>query len=317
MKRLLSIIFFLILAAGLAFGGLILVTPEPPQPPVFGPAPATKGKSAALYWANESQILAEKNGDMKIYPASTTKMMTCILALEDGKSRLNDNAVITPLAMHQDGTNLGISPQNPISLHELLYGMMLISGNDAAVAAAETTAGSVPQFVSMMNAKAAAVGATHTHFANPNGLTDPNHYSTASDMVKIGAYCMQNPAFRDIVGRAHYSMTYRDGTIRIVDNRNEFLESGYPGANGIKTGMTDAAGECLVASAERNGQLLVVSFYDDTNRWNETKTWLDYGFACIQAEQDYEAKLKAEPKIFKWVNQLMGKEPKEDYAAKS
>lgn len=247
MKKLLAFLALVIVFVGAAFGVLVVMTPPPPKMEVLPPPPETKAVAAALIDGNTGEMLANKNGELKIYPASTTKILTCIIALEEGKAKLDQNVVVTPLAMGQDGTNIGVRPDMPISLHQLLYGMMLISGNDAAVVTAETVGGSYGRFVEMMNEKAKAIGAVHSHFANPNGLTNPDHYTTAEDMALISAYAMKNPDFRDVVKRKTYPMTYRNGIYRNVENRNEFLSSGYPGANGIKTGMTEAAGDCLVA----------------------------------------------------------------------
>lgn len=311
MKKLLALLALAVVFAGIAFGILALITPEPPKKPELPPPPKAGAVSAALIDENTGEILAEKEGTLKVYPASTTKILTCIIALEEGKDKLEQNAVISQRAMKQDGTNLGIRPDMPLSLHQMLYGMMLISGNDSAVAAAETVGGTYDRFIEMMNEKAAAIGAKNSHFANPNGLTNPNHYTTAEDMAKIAAYAMKNPDFRDIVKRKTYPMTYRNGIYRNVANRNEFLSSGYEGANGIKTGMTEAAGDCLVASAERDGQLIIVTLYNDSKRWQDVKTWLDYGFAAVKAEKDYREALEAEPGIYKFVNRVLGKEPKE------
>lgn len=314
MKKLLALLVLAVVFAGIAFGILALITPEPPKKPELPPPPPSGAVSAALLDGNTGDILAEKEGTLKVYPASTTKILTCIIALEEGKDKLEQNAVITPRAMKQDGTNLGIRPDMPLSLHQMLYGMMLISGNDAAVSAAETVGGSYDRFIEMMNEKAAAIGAKNSHFANPNGLTDPNHYTTAEDMARIAAYAMKNPDFRDIVKRKTYPMTYRNGIYRNVENRNEFLSSGYAGANGIKTGMTEAAGDCLVASAERDGRLIIAAFYNDPKRWVDVKSWLDYGFAAAKAEEEYQAQLAAEPAIYKFMNRMLGKEPKEVHA---
>ncbi len=308
MKSFLKFLCFLACLAGLAWGILVWITPEPPVPPVLPPPPPTQAVSAALLDGKTGEILGEKEDSLKIYPASTTKILTCIIALEEGKAKLDTDAVISSRVMSQDGTNLGLRPDMPLSLHEVLYGMMLVSGNDAAVAVAETVGGSYERFIEMMNEKAASIGVSHSHFVNPNGLTDPNHYTTARDMVRIAAYAMKNPEFREIVKEPTYHMTYRNGLWRGIENRNEFLTSGYEGANGVKTGMTEAAGECLVASAERNGELLIVAFYDDTNRWKETQTWLDYGFAVLAAKKAYEKALADEFWLYKWVNQTLGRE---------
>ena len=309
MKTLLKLIFLFVFLCGAAWGTLVWMTPEPPIPPILPPPPSTKAVSAALIDGGTGELLAEKEGSLKIYPASTTKILTCIIALEEGKAKLQSNAVVSPRAMAQDGTNLGLTPDMPLTLQETLYGMMLVSGNDAAVSVAETVGGTYDRFIEMMNEKAASIGVSHSHFANPNGLTNPNHYTTAKDMVKIAAYAMRNPDFREIVKEPTHRMMYRNGLWRGIENRNEFLTSGYQGANGVKTGMTEAAGECLVASAERNGRLLIVAFYDDTNRWKETKEWLDYGFACQDAKAAYAKALADEPWLYKWVNQTLGREP--------
>lgn len=299
-----GVVFFLSICLGIA----VYVTPPPPTPPDIIKPPLIQGASAALLWTNKNKIIAEKNGDSAIYPASTTKILTCIIALEEGHTLLKKEANISSFSIKQDGTLLGISPDNPIILEQLLYGMMLVSGNDAASAVAETVGGEYHRFIQMMNEKANIIGCTNSHFSNASGLTDPTHYSTAVDMTKIAAYAMNNQMFRDIVSKKIYNMTYIDGTVQLIKNRNEFLDSKYYGANGIKTGMTEAAGECLVASAERNGQLLIMSVYNDEARWQDVQKWLNYGFSIIEQEEKYQKELAEEPRIYKWINQLLGKE---------
>ena len=299
-----GVVFFLSICLGIA----VYVTPPPPTPPDIIKPPPIQGVSAALLWTNKNKIIAEKNGDSAIYPASTTKILTCIIALEEGHTLLKKEANISSFSIKQDGTLLGISPDNPIILEQLLYGMMLVSGNDAASAVAETVGGEYHRFIQMMNEKANIIGCTNSHFSNASGLTDPAHYSTAVDMTKIAAYAMNNQMFRDIVSKKIYNMTYVDGTVQLIKNRNEFLDSKYYGANGIKTGMTEAAGECLVASAERNGQLLIMSVYNDEARWQDVQKWLNYGFSIIEQEEKYQKELAEEPRIYKWINQLLGKE---------
>lgn len=299
-----GVVFFLSICLGIA----VYVTPPPPTPPDIIKPPPIQGASAALLWTNKNKIIAEKNGDSAIYPASTTKILTCIIALEEGHTLLKKEANISSFSIKQDGTLLGISPDNPIILEQLLYGMMLVSGNDAASAVAETVGGEYHRFIQMMNEKANIIGCTNSHFSNASGLTEPAHYSTAVDMTKIAAYAMNNQMFRDIVSKKIYNMTYVDGTVQLIKNRNEFLDSKYYGANGIKTGMTEAAGECLVASAERNGQLLIMSVYNDEARWQDVQKWLNYGFSIIEQEEKYQKELAEEPRIYKWINQLLGKE---------
>lgn len=299
-----GVVFFLSICLGIA----VYVTPPPPTPPDIIKPPPIQGASAALLWTNKNKIIAEKNGDSAIYPASTTKILTCIIALEEGHTLLKKEANISSFSIKQDGTLLGISPDNPIILEQLLYGMMLVSGNDAASAVAETVGGEYHRFIQMMNEKANIIGCTNSHFSNASGLTNPTHYSTAVDMTKIAAYAMNNQMFRDIVSKKIYNMTYVDGTVQLIKNRNEFLDSKYYGANGIKTGMTEAAGECLVASAERNGQLLIMSVYNDEARWQDVQKWLNYGFSIIEQEEKYQKELAEEPRIYKWINQLLGKE---------
>lgn len=217
-----------ILGAGLfvtlILGIVIYVTPPPPEPPVLPAPPEMHGVAASLLDGNRGDLIAEKEGTLKIYPASTTKILTAIIALEEGESKLGENAVVSQRAMAQDGTNIGLRPDMPISLHELLYGMMLVSGNDAAVSVAETVGGSYDNFIKMMNEKAEMIGAVNSHFSNPNGLTDVNHYTTSNDMVKIAQYAMKNREFRKIVKEKQYSMKYKNGIFRNIENRNELLE---------------------------------------------------------------------------------------------
>ena len=162
LKYFLTIISCIVIFTGIGFGTLAYMTPPPPKPPVFPPLPPVGAVSAVLMDGNTGDIIAQKEGELKIYPASTTKILTCIIALEEGREKLDADAVITPLAIGQDGTNIGLRSDMPISLHELLYGMMLVSGNDAAVSVAETVGGSYGGFIQMMNEKAVSIGATHS-----------------------------------------------------------------------------------------------------------------------------------------------------------
>ncbi len=239
--------------------------------------PDTIAGSACLIDAEDNSVLFGKDEDRIMPPASTTKIMTAIIALESGK--LDEPLVITPQAVNTEPSSLGLRLGDRITLREALAGMMVVSGNDAAVAVAETVAGSVPAFAKMMNDKAKELGANNTHFVNPHGLTAQGHYSTAHDMAVIAAYAMKNPEFRQIVGRKAYTVQYLDGHTQYVTTTNRFLKSGFEGANGIKTGFTNAAGDCLVASATRGKKTMIAVFYNDDNRWEDAPVWLEYGFS--------------------------------------
>lgn len=241
------------------------------------PNPDTSAAAACLIDAEDNAVLYGKDENRIMHPASTTKIMTAIIALESGK--LDEPLVISQYAVNTEPSSLGLKVGDRITLREALAGMLLVSGNDAAVAVAETVAGSVPDFARLMNEKAQELGAYNTHFVNPHGLTAQGHYSTAHDMAVIAAYAMKNPLFREMVGRTSYNMKYMDGSTKYVTTTNRFLKSGFPGANGIKTGFTNAAGDCLVASATRGLKTMIAVFYNDDYRWDDAQVWLEFGFS--------------------------------------
>lgn len=241
------------------------------------PDPDTWAESACLIDAEDNGVLYGKDEDKIMHPASTTKIMTAIVALESGK--LDEPLVITPEAVNTEPSSLGLRLGDKITLREALTGMMIVSGNDAAVAVAQTVAGSVPAFAKMMNDKAKELGAKNTHFVNPHGLTNYKHYSTAHDMAIIASYAMKKPEFRQMVNKQAYNMKYMDGHTVYVTTTNRFLKSGFYGANGIKTGFTNAAGDCLVASATRGKKTMIAVFYNDDYRWDDAPNWLEFGFS--------------------------------------
>ena len=238
--------------------------------------PAVDAQAAVLMVNGTKQVLFEKNPQKIMYPASTTKITTLITALENGD--LNSVVTVSPSAAAVDGSSLGLNAGDRIVLRNALYGMMLVSGNDAAEAVAAHIAGSVPAFVDMMNRKAAAIGATDTNYSNPHGLPDPiNHYTTAYDLALITDYALKNPTFARIVSTRSYRVDFLNRPSIYVTNTNKLLKT-YPGATGVKTGYTDAAGECLVAAAKRgNVQLIAVILHSET-RWDDAARLLDYGF---------------------------------------
>ncbi len=242
--------------------------------------------AAILIEASTGKVLFEKNADKEEGPASTTKMTTLLVALEE--SHLAGIVHAGPDAVLAGGASVHLEAGDEIRLRDLLQAMMLASGNDAAVAVAEHVAGSVPAFAEKMNALAVKMEAYHTHFVNANGLTTPGHYSTARDLAKIARYGMQNPVFRQMVGVKSMEIQWQKpaGKKFVFENTNELLGV-YPGISGVKTGYTEAAGECLVASARRNQTELiaVVLHTADDQRFKEAARLLDYGFARVKMEK--------------------------------
>lgn len=246
-------------------------------------------QSAILIENSTGRVLFEKNADARQYPASMTKMMTTILSLE--MSKPDDLVYIHDDAATADGSAVGLQKGDIITMGELRQAMMLISGNDAAVAIADAISGSVPVFADLMNQKAVDIGAVNTHFINPNGLPNPNHYSTARDMVKIAAYAYKNKDFQQIVSTKKKEIQWVNPNKKdIFENTNHLLWN-YPYANGIKTGYTDDAGGCLTASATKDGVTLIAVIMHTENapdRFKEAQELLDYGFKNVHLQRGYK-----------------------------
>lgn len=245
--------------------------------------PQVTAQSAVLMDALTGQILYSRAADVRRYPASTTKIMTLIVALEHGNP--DDIVTVSPQAAGVEGSTIWLEAGEQIRLEDLLYGMMLVSGNDATVAVAEHIAGSVDAFAQLMTAKAHEIGAVHTNFVNSNGLPDDNHYTTARDLALITAYGYKNPAFAKIVGSKDWSLFRTRGPqYRKLENENILLWI-YPGGNGVKTGYTEAAGRCLVSAANRDGIQLIAVVLDSLFMWNDSIALLNYGFQTLQPRQ--------------------------------
>ncbi|MDD4335365.1 MAG: D-alanyl-D-alanine carboxypeptidase, partial [Desulfotomaculaceae bacterium] len=246
--------------------------------PAAAAVPAITGEAAALMDSSNGQLLYAKNPDQRMYPASTTKIITAIIALESG--RINDLVTVPLEAAIVEGSAIGLQEGERISLDDLIYGLMLNSGNDCAIAIACHLGGSVDGFVRLMNKKAGEIGAVNTHFNNPNGLPEPSHYSTVRDMAQIAVYAMRNADFRDIVATKIQTIERNDPEAQVfLCNSNKMLWN-YDGAVGVKTGYTEAAGQCLVTAAVRDDRELisVVMKSEGINIWSDSKTLLDYGF---------------------------------------
>lgn len=242
-----------------------------------------ESKSAIVIEASTGKVLYAKNANDRHYPASTTKMMTLIVALENGN--LEDTVTVSAHAASTEGSSLELTAGEQLSLLNMLCGMMLISGNDATVAVAEHITGSVDKFAEMMTAKAHDIGANNTNFVNSSGLPDSNHYSTAADLAKIAAYGYKNPIFAKIVGIRH-ALIHSIGKDHDRDlyNENKLLVQ-YKGGNGVKTGYTEVAGQCLVSGAVRNGVQLVAVVLDSERMWDDSIRLLDFGFSQIKPEK--------------------------------
>lgn len=237
----------------------------------------TDAAAAVLLDAVTGQTLYAKNENVRRGMASTTKIMSALIALERGDfSRVytvnaEDAAV--------EGSALGLRKGNRLRLEALLKGMMLVSGNDAAHALANAVAGSQEAFVKMMNAKAHALGLQHTHFANPSGLSDEQHYSTALDMALLTAYALRNRQFASICAKSRDKIVFISPKKQVVvQNHNRLLRE-YEGCIGVKTGFTQAAGRCLVSAAQKNGQTLIAVTLADAEDWQDHKKLLDFGFS--------------------------------------
>ncbi len=241
--------------------------------------PQVEAEAAVLMvLGGDNLMLYGKNPTRRMYPASTTKMLTFITALEQGK--LNDTVVASPRVTTTEGSSLDLKAGDRLTLREALYGMMLVSGNDAAEAVAETVGGTVPKFVAMMNDEAKKIGVTATHFNNPHGLPDAEHYTTAYDLALIAAYGMKMPLFAEVVSTRQYDVRFLNRRTKHVTNTNKLLGS-YAGAAGVKTGSTEASGDCLVAAARRGDVQLIVVLLNDDNRWEDAARLFDYGFAQL------------------------------------
>lgn len=241
--------------------------------------PAVVAEAAVVMDADTGCVLGSKNSDFKLPMASTTKIVTALLTLEQGQ--LTDTVALSEEAAQQEGSSMYTSPGETYTVEELLYGLMLNSGNDAAWALAEHMAGDVPAFVQAMNERVRELGALNTHFTNPSGLPDPGHYSTAKDMALIARAAMARADFRRIVGtKAHQVPWPVKDTDKLLVNHNKLLWR-YQGADGIKTGYTNEARQCLVASASREDrQLIAVLLKSETGSvWQDAQLLLDWGFA--------------------------------------
>lgn len=235
---------------------------------------------AILVDGDTGKVLYEKSADEKAYPASTTKIMTALITLETLEkydSPIEQKVEIPKDAEGVEGSSLYLKAGEKISIEDLLYGLMLVSGNDSAVALADVIGGDRENFVTMMNDKAAALHCRNTHFANPNGLFDENHYTTARDMAIIACEAMKNETFRKIVATSDHKAEREESTYLTFHNKNKTI-SQFDGGNGIKIGYTKASGRTLVASASRNGRTMIAVVMSAPDWFNDAYRLMEMGF---------------------------------------
>ena len=272
MKRLISVLLLFLLSAT----------------PVFGAGPSVSAQGAALIDGKTGRLLWGQNAEKPMTMASTTKIMTAILVLENADA--DEIVTISQNAAHQPEVHMGLQEGEQWKVGDLLSAMMLRSYNDAAVALAEHVSGSVEMFCKRMTEKAKKVGANGTVFGSPNGLDsdlmDEEHHSTAYDMALITAYALENDDFRNIVAKKETDITDLSGKHSChVTNTDRFLNE-YEGALGVKTGYTNKAGHCFVGAVEREDVLLISAVLGSgwgnsgkEQKWKDTKVLMDYGFA--------------------------------------
>ncbi len=240
-------------------------------------APAISASAAILVDNKTGDVLYEVNADQSLPMASTTKIMTALLVLENAP--LDENATVSAYAGNVGESSAWLEAGEILTVEQLLYALMLQSANDAAVVLAEHVGGSEEAFVVMMNDRASELGLQNTSFANPHGLDTQGHYTSARDLAAIASQAMAIPKFREVVTTGSYEIPWPGHPYtRVMENHNKFIKL-YPAATGIKTGYTYGAGKCLVASAQKDGrELISVILNGGESYWDQTICLMDYGF---------------------------------------
>ena len=245
---------------------------------LFPLMPVSRGLSAnafCLMDADTGDVLFASREDEEQAMASTTKIMTCLVAIREGD--LHQTVEIPAAAVGIEGSSVYLSAGEKLTLLDLLYALMLQSANDAAVAIALAVSGSVDEFAHRMNATASEIGLNHTFYKNPHGLPAEGHYSTAKDLCLLMAFAMKDEVFASITGEVHYRIPAPDGNSRYLVNHNKLLRQ-YDECVGGKTGFTKSAGRCLVTCARRNGKTLVCSTLNAPDDWNDHRNLYQDGF---------------------------------------
>lgn len=278
LSHFISLVFALVFLATAIAGSVMLASTPAKNSPLNASAEVySSAKSMTVMEAGSKRVLYSKNNQQKLPMASTTKIMTAITAIENAKD-FDTRFEISPKAVGVPGTSIYLRKGETLSLRELLYGLMLVSGNDASVAIGEHVGGNVKNFIDLMNKTALKIGAKNSHFDNTHGLDSPTHYTTAYDLALITSYALANPIFKEIVSTKNTRIESGEGKTRYLKNKNRLLNS-FTGCNGVKTGFTDDAGRCLVSSAERNGMTLVSVVLNCGPMFEECSSLMERGFS--------------------------------------
>jgi len=236
--------------------------------------------SILLKELRSGRVLYEHESEKRLSPASLTKIMSALVILEKGN--LADQATVSKNAARAPKTHLRLKAGEVFRLEDLLKAMLIVSANDACLAAVEHVGGDEAQFVMLMNAKAAALGLTDTHFSNGCGFDGPDHYSTAEDLAKLSEVALQNAVFRELVREEREIITPITGHRAYVLHNTNRLLGRIPGVEGIKTGFTSKAGRCLIAKVSQNGSDLLLVILNSNRRWNTAKSLIDYGLRMAE-----------------------------------
>ena len=278
MKKLLAVV----LSVFFAFACFLRVT--------AADKPSVSATAFVLYCPDNGKIILSKNENKRMKPASTTKLMTTLLTLEEAAK--NDRVITFTDEMTAEGSSMYLEAGEKVRLSDLAVGMMMSSGNDAANAAAVSISGSIKKFANLMNARASEIGMENTHFVTPSGLDDDKHYSTAYDLALLMAQCLENEAFADLTSQKSVAVSFEEPNNKKITyaNHNRLL-SMYSDCIGGKTGYTEAAGRCLVSAAKRDGVTLICVTLDDKNDWQDHINLYDHGFSQLSSYESPDSSL--------------------------
>ena len=253
-------------------------------------ADAISAKAAILINGDTGEIIYEKSANLRLSMASTTKIMTAVLLLENKK--LSDTVIVTDEMLRVEGSSMGLKSGDKVSFYDLLYGLMLSSGNDAANVVAISIGGSLEGFAKMMNAKAKEIGLLNTSFVTPSGLDSENHYTTAYDLSMLTRYALENDEFARAVSTKSVTLYFGNPPYRrTLTNHNRLLNM-VDGVIGVKTGFTKKSGRCLVSAYKKDGKYLIAVTLNAPNDWADHKSLIDYGISktrvkCFNFDNEY------------------------------